>query len=153
MGAEAAISRLQSLIQSKDMEIEDWVKEQARLNKPIKDYQERIEAIPVGEREYVQLTRDYNLAKTKYEELMMKSNQSSMATELEDRKQGEGLEVLEQASLPQTPTEPNRWILGHRRRRSGPWLGSLPGGRQRDEGHVAEEPEGRQGLHRLARSG
>ncbi len=34
-----------------------------------------------------------------------------MATELEERQQGEGMEVLEQASLPQTPTEPNRWVI------------------------------------------
>ena len=42
---------------------------------------------------------------------MRKSGQSSMATELEVRKQGELLEVLEQASLPQTPSEPNRWLV------------------------------------------
>jgi sorbitol-specific phosphotransferase system component IIBC len=34
-----------------------------------------------------------------------------MANELEGRQQGEGMEVLEPASLPQTPTEPNRWII------------------------------------------
>jgi len=111
MGAEAVISRLQSMIQSKDAEIEGWAKEQARLSKQIKDYQERIDAIPGGERAYVQLTRDYNLSRTKYQELMVKSNQSEMATELEDRQQGEGMEVLEPASLPQTPTDPNRWVI------------------------------------------
>jgi len=111
MGAEAAISRLQSAIQSKDVEIEGWAREQARLSKLIKDYQERIDAIPGGERVYVQLTRDYNLARTKYQELMEKSNQSEMANELEKRQQGEGMEVLEAASLPQTPTEPNRWFI------------------------------------------
>ncbi len=111
MGAEAVISRLQSMIQSKDVEIEDWAKAQARLSKQIKEYQERIDAIPGGEREYVQLTRDYNLSRAKYQELMVKSNQSEMATELEDRQQGEGMEVLEAASLPQTPTDPNRWLI------------------------------------------
>jgi uncharacterized protein involved in exopolysaccharide biosynthesis len=110
MGAEAVISRLESMIQSKDVEIEGWVKSKARLNKQITEYQDRIAAIPGGERAYVQLTRDYNLSRTKYQELMMKSNQSEMANELEDRQQGEGMEVLEAASLPQTPTEPNRWI-------------------------------------------
>ena len=111
MGAEAVISRLQSMIQSKDAEIEGWAKEQARLSKQIKDYQQRIDAIPGGERAYVQLTRDYNLARAKYQDLMVKSNQSEMATELEGRQQGEGMEVLEPASLPQTPTDPNRWII------------------------------------------
>ena len=94
-----------------DTEIEGWAREQARISKQIKDYQQRIDAIPGGEREYVRLTRDYNLARTKYQELMVKSNQSEMANELEVNKQGETMEVLEAASLPQTPTEPNRWII------------------------------------------
>jgi uncharacterized protein involved in exopolysaccharide biosynthesis len=111
MRAEADISGLQSQIQSKDVEIEGWVKEQARLNKQIKDFQVRIEAMPGGEQEYVQLTRDYNLARTKYQDLMLKSNQSEMATELEGNQQGELMEILEPASLPQTPTDPNRWII------------------------------------------
>lgn len=111
MGAEAVIARLQSVIQAKDAEIEGWAKEQARLSKQIVQYQDRIDAIPGGAREYVQITRDYNLSKQKYEELMVKSNQSQMASDLETRKQGEGMEVLEPASLPQTPTEPNRWLI------------------------------------------
>ena len=109
--AAALVDRLQSLIQAKDMEIEQLVKEQARIDKSIKLYQERIDASPFGEREYARLTRDYGMAKQKYEELSLKTNQSTMATALENRKQGELLEVLEQASLPQTPTEPNRWYI------------------------------------------
>jgi hypothetical protein len=93
------------------MEIEQIVKEQARLKKAIATYTERIEASPIGERDYAQLSRDYQLAKQQYEDLMTKSSQSSMATDLEVRKQGELLEVLEQASLPQTPSEPNRWLV------------------------------------------
>src|SRR5262249_29386126 len=37
--------------------------------------------------------------------------QSGLATEVEKRSQGERLEILDQASLPQTPTEPKRPIL------------------------------------------
>jgi len=109
--AQLEIERLQGLIRTKEMEIEQYNKEQARLSKLIKVYQERIEASPIGERRYAELTRDYQLARRQYEDLMLKSSQSSMATELETRKQGETLEVLEQASLPQTPSEPNRWLV------------------------------------------
>jgi len=106
--AQIEIERYQSTIQTKEMEIERIVEEQARLNKQIKLYTDRIEASPISERDYAQLTRDYQIAKQQYEDLTMKSSQSSMATELETRKQGELLEVLEQASLPQSPSEPNR---------------------------------------------
>ncbi len=108
---QADIARVQALIEAKDMETQNLTREQARIDKAIKVYQERIEASPLGEREYALMTRDYNLAKQQYEELVLKSTQSSMATDLETRKQGETLEVLEQASLPQTPTEPNRWLV------------------------------------------
>ena len=108
---QSDIARLQSLSETKDMEIQNLVKEQARIDKLIKLYQARIEESPFGEREYAELTRDYGTAKQQYEELVQKSSQSSMATDLETRKQGETLEVLEQASLPQTPTEPNRWLV------------------------------------------
>jgi len=108
---QAEIERTQSLIENKNLEIEQIVRDQARLDKQLRVYQSRIEASPLGEREYAQLTRDYGLAKQQYEEMMVKSRQSSMATDLETRKQGETLEVLEQASLPQTPTQPNRWLV------------------------------------------
>jgi polysaccharide chain length determinant protein (PEP-CTERM system associated) len=111
MRLEAEIQRQQSQIQSKDVEIEGWAKEQARLSKQIKQYQERIDAIPGGAREYVQITRDYNLSKQKYEDLMVKSNQSEMATDLETRQQGGLLTILEPASLPLSPTKPNRWFI------------------------------------------
>jgi uncharacterized protein involved in exopolysaccharide biosynthesis len=105
------MERLQAQIEARNMEIEQLVRDQARLSKMLKAYQERIDASPEGQREYAQLTRNYSLAKQQYEELMLKSSQSSMATDLETRKQGEALEVLEQASLPQAPSEPNRWLL------------------------------------------
>jgi polysaccharide chain length determinant protein (PEP-CTERM system associated) len=108
---QTEIARLQGLTESKDVEIQNLVKEQARLDRAIKVYQDRIEASPLGEREYALMTRDYNIAKEQYADLVLKSSQSSMATDLETRKQGETLEVLEQASLPQTPTEPNRWMV------------------------------------------
>jgi polysaccharide chain length determinant protein (PEP-CTERM system associated) len=111
MRAETQIAQLQSNILLKEGEIEGWSKEQARLRGMMKDYQSRIDSIPGGEQEYVQLTRDYNLSKQKYEELMVKSNQSQMATDLDSRQQGEKMDVTDQASLPQSPAYPNRWMI------------------------------------------
>jgi polysaccharide chain length determinant protein (PEP-CTERM system associated) len=111
MQAGGDIERLQALIRTKDAETQDLVKEQARIDKLIKVYQTRVDASPIGQREYAQLTRDYGMAKSQYEDLMLKSNSSAMATDLETRKQGEVLELLEQASLPQTAAQPNRWYI------------------------------------------
>jgi polysaccharide chain length determinant protein (PEP-CTERM system associated) len=128
---EAEVERLQAQIQAKDMETDLLLKEQARLDRSMKQYQERIEASPLGERQYAQLTRDYSLARQEYESLKLKEGQSAMSTDLETRKQGELLEVLEQASLPQTPKEPNRWFIVGIGVLSGLLLGMfLAGGRE-----------------------
>lgn len=108
---DAAVQRIQSMIHAKDMELEQYVKEQARLDNTIKQYQQRIEASPLGERVYAELTRDYSLARRKYEDLSLKKSQSEIATDLESRKAGEVLELLDPASLPQTPSEPKRWLI------------------------------------------
>jgi capsular polysaccharide biosynthesis protein len=40
-----------------------------------------------------------------------KKSRSETASRLEDRSAGENLEVLDQANLPQVPTEPKRWQI------------------------------------------
>ncbi len=123
MDIEASIQRQQSFIKAKDMEMEQYVKDQARLDKAIRQYQQRVEATPIGEREYAELTRDYALARENYDQLSLKKSQSEIATDLENRKQGETLELLDPATLPQTPTEPRRWLIVS----IGAWLGLIVG--------------------------
>lgn len=108
---EAAIARLQSQIQAKDLEVEDRVKEQSQLKESIQAYQSRIQASPLMEREYADLTRDYNLTKSKYDDLNLKMSQSEIATDLENRNQSATLEVLDDASLPEKPSKPNRLLI------------------------------------------
>ncbi len=71
----------------------------------------RIQGAPTAEGEYAELTRDYNLAKARYDELNNKKTQSEIATNLENRGQGERLELLETATLPETPAEPDRLLI------------------------------------------
>lgn len=108
---EMSIANVQAQIQANNLDREARVKQQAKLNQAIQAYQARIETSPTSEQRYAALLQDYNLAKSKYEELVQKKAQSQMANNLEDRKAGENLEVLDPASLPQKPTEPNRWII------------------------------------------
>ena len=68
-------------------------------------------SVPVGEKEYNDLIRDRDLAKQRYQELQMKRSSSAISMEMENRKQGESLEVLDQASLPDTPTAPKRQLI------------------------------------------
>ncbi|HPQ16796.1 MAG TPA: GNVR domain-containing protein [Bryobacteraceae bacterium] len=108
---EAAIARLQAQIQVKDLELAERTKEQKSLTQAINTYNARIQSSPLMEREYAELSRDYELAKARYEELNTKKSQSEIATALETRHYGERLEVLESASLPETPNKPNRLMI------------------------------------------
>jgi polysaccharide chain length determinant protein (PEP-CTERM system associated) len=108
---EAAIARMQSQIQVLDMELADRNKQQAQVAGEINMYTARVQASPVMERDYTELSRDYAMAKSIYEELNTKKAQSEAATALENRQYGERLELLESASLPETPAKPNRWLI------------------------------------------
>ena len=108
---DASIQRLQGLIQAKDLEMNDYKKQAGDLEKNIRAYQNRIEGLPIGIKEYDQLLRDRDLAKKDYEDLDRRLNASQMSTALENRQQGERLEQLDPPSLPQTPTQPKRPLI------------------------------------------
>ncbi len=108
---EAGIKKLQGILEAKDLELEEVSKELARVEQAIKGTQARIEATPLGEKEYMDLLRERDLVRTRVEELNRKKSLSAIATDLENRQQGEMLELLDPASLPQKPTEPNRGLI------------------------------------------
>ncbi len=105
------IRRFQSAIEARDLDIQDSTKELKRVNDTIKSYQGRIETIPLGEKEYADLMRDRDLIKERFIDLSEKLSKAEIAQEMEGRKQGETLELLDPASLPTTPTEPKRPIV------------------------------------------
>ena len=57
------------------------------------------------------LTRDYDQSRKNYESLLAKLDDSSMATNLEKRQQGEQFRVLDPPNLPQKPYSPQRLRL------------------------------------------
>jgi uncharacterized protein involved in exopolysaccharide biosynthesis len=60
------------------------------------------------EAQYEDLIRNRNLAEASYNEYLVKQHLSAAEGELIDRKAGETLEVLDNASVPNEPVEPNR---------------------------------------------
>lgn len=108
---EAAVRRLQSAIEAKDLELEEARKAAAQVERDIRDTQVRIRETPLGEKEYLDLLRERDLVRQRVEELNRKKAISAIATDLENRQQGETLELLDPASLPQKPTEPNRAMI------------------------------------------
>jgi polysaccharide chain length determinant protein (PEP-CTERM system associated) len=107
-GWNEQIRQIQSAIELKDIEIEQLTKDLKRSNDQINQYQARIETIPAGTKEYDDLLRDRDMAKQKYEDMDAKLARAQTEQDLDSRKQGETLEILDSASLPAQPTEPKR---------------------------------------------
>lgn len=108
---ESELAGLQTQISSRDMQIENYRKDLLTADKSLRSYQGRLEAMPPAVSEYEQLIREKQLAQSRYEEMNIKIAQSQSATELENRKQGETLELLDQPSNPTTPARPKRPMI------------------------------------------
>jgi polysaccharide chain length determinant protein (PEP-CTERM system associated) len=94
----------------------------------IRVYESRIESSPQVEQEYKQITRDHQTALDFYNSLLTKMNESSMATALEQRQQGEQFHVMDAANLPQDPIFPNRKMFAGGGLAAGLLLGLLIAG-------------------------
>ena len=79
-----------------------------RIRGTVREYQDRIEAVPGIESEWLLLVRDYDTSQAMYEDILVKSEASKMAAELERRQIGEQFRVLDQASVPTRPIAPDR---------------------------------------------
>ena len=102
---------LKAQLHSAQLAMENGKAEQARLQADVRVYQERIEASPLVEEEYKQITRDHETALQFYNTLLTKMNESSMATALEQRNQGEQFRVMDAPNLPDSPSFPNRMVF------------------------------------------
>lgn len=105
---EGNIQRYESAIRQKDLEIEDYTTQIKQTQASMDKLQAQIGAAPLGEQQYGDLLRERDMAKAKYMDLDARMSKAQISKELENRGQGERLELLDTASLPQYPTEPKR---------------------------------------------
>jgi len=86
-------------------------KDQEQLNQKLANLEARIDASPINEQKYMAMMRDRAIAAQRYEELEHKQQLAKQGIEINNRKAGETLDLLDPASLPETPTAPNRWQI------------------------------------------
>ncbi|MBV9265521.1 MAG: hypothetical protein JO061_05065, partial [Acidobacteriaceae bacterium] len=109
--AQGSIDGIEAQLKANAMEAQQIQHEIGMSNAQLGAFQARMQAIPAGEKEYLQLMNDRELAKAHYQDLEMKREKSSMSMDLERRKQGESLEILDAASVPVAPTAPKRPLI------------------------------------------
>src|SRR5437764_10004247 len=106
---EDQIKTTQARIHGLDLDSEERVRMQKGLFDQLKLASDRIQSNPLMQGEYAQLTRDYTLAKERYDRLSSQKSSPDVANRLEDRSARENLDVRDPASLPHQASEPNRW--------------------------------------------
>lgn len=107
----AEIRQLRLQLHQYDQAIAQASRDQKRLQQQINVYQGRVALSPGIEEQYKALTRDYDTAGKFYNDLLAKKSESEMATDMERRQQGEQMRLLNPASLPDTPSFPNRLLF------------------------------------------
>ena len=85
--------------------------EEQRIRTSLDDLQRRIEQVPGVESEWVSLTRDYDTQFAAYKELLAKSEDARLASNLEERQIGEQFKILDPARTPVRPTGVDRLQL------------------------------------------
>ncbi len=108
---QISLKQMETLVQAKTNEAQDYAAEIVRLNGQVREFQNRIGSTPMADQEFSALSRDYESAKLEYQQLLAKQSDAKRGQEVERRNQGETLELLDTASLPIEPTEPKRPLI------------------------------------------
>lgn len=102
------ITQWRAQVHTAEQLIAEKTKEQEQLKQEIKLYEGRVQASPMVEQQYKELTRGYQTAQDAYNDLLKKQQASAMSVDLSKQQQGEQFTVLDPANLPSEPTFPNR---------------------------------------------
>ncbi len=120
-----AAQNLRAQIHSAEMQIQAKRNEQTLLTQQIHAYQGRIQSTPQVEEQFKELTRDAQTSQALYDSLLDKLNQAKMATDLENRQEGETFSMLDPANLPDSPFYPKRPVFALAGLTAGLFLGLL----------------------------
>ncbi|NLX18068.1 MAG: hypothetical protein GXY53_02125 [Desulfobulbus sp.] len=99
--------RLQIQLREIDINIRQIRDEQAKIPGEIAKYQRWIEAAPIREAEWNNLTRDYTELRRHYDQLVAQNLQAQSAENLERNQKGSKFKIADPARLPEKPFKPN----------------------------------------------
>ena len=100
--------RLQGQLQIVHSESRSLKNQKAALRENLAKYEKRLLETPNVEREYTLLQRDYDNARSRYQELKNKLLEARLSESLETEKKGERFTLLEPPLAPLEPIKPNR---------------------------------------------
>jgi succinoglycan biosynthesis transport protein ExoP len=108
---ENAEKQLQMQIAADQNEVDQYSAQLKTVNQQIKTLQGRLDAVPESEKEYDDLLRERDIKKAQYEEMTKHLATAQVQQNLENKKYGESLEILDPASLPDSASDPKRPLV------------------------------------------
>ena len=100
------LQQLRAKVRQDDLNIADLTRRQSQVQEQIRKLQARVQASPMVEQRYKELTRNYQTAQQIYHELQKKESDSSIAKDLEREQESEVFRVLDPPNYPLVPSSP-----------------------------------------------
>lgn len=100
------LQQLRAKLKQDELNVADLTKRQNQIQEQIRALQGRVQASPMVEQQFKELTRNYQTALDLYNDLLKKRENSAMATDLEHQQESETFRVLDPPSLPESPSFP-----------------------------------------------
>jgi protein tyrosine kinase modulator len=109
--ADDAKAPRRQTIASLDDQLTKLKEEEQAVRTTIASFEQRLEGAPEREQEFSLVTRDRQVAKDLYDNMLKRYDEAQLAASVETDRQGERFRVLESALPPEGPTGPNRFRL------------------------------------------
>jgi polysaccharide chain length determinant protein (PEP-CTERM system associated) len=102
------IQQLRAKLRQDEISITDLTHRQSQIQEQIRQLQGRVQASPVVEQQFKELTRNYQTALDFYNDLLKKRQNAGVAGDLENQQQSEQFRVYDPPSLPDKPSFPKK---------------------------------------------
>ena len=108
---QGEVSRLRTLIQSKDLELDDISRQLKEHRDKIRALNQQLDMSPAAQQRFTELQRERDRLQANFERMSDKVDASRIAGDVEARKQGETLEALDPPFMPTEATYPKRGFI------------------------------------------
>ncbi len=100
--------QVKSQLDAAKREVENLRAVESRARSDMSTYEKNLTTAPNVQREYTQLSRDYDNARARYEDLQTKMKNAALAQTMETEAKGERFTLLHEPGVPHVPYYPNR---------------------------------------------
>ncbi len=102
---------LMTQVKAADNDMAALRQQRTATKEKVQMYRQRLEETPKVEQEYLALTRDYDNAKHKYQEVMNKILEARISEGMEEHQKGEKFTLIDPATYPEKPVSPKRLLI------------------------------------------